>query len=118
MLKRFCRVCDKPLIGKQRLFCSEACRKRYARSGQSTTAFVLELAGNGRKLSGNVRDFSNNRTFQVQYTVTFRSNLPGGEWDAGLLNDFMKHRVARIIYEVLIYEHPDWQIEVKAQKPG
>jgi hypothetical protein len=30
-MRGYCVACDKRLVGKQRLFCSDACRKRYKR---------------------------------------------------------------------------------------
>lgn len=116
MINQFCLTCGKLLTGKQRKYCSEAHRKRYERankSGHSLTAFVLKSSGFGRELTGNVRKFSNKRTFEVKFTVIFASNEVPGDWDVGLINDYLKFKVAQIVREVLLYEQPGWEIEVK-----
>lgn len=113
---RICQQCGNQLSGKQRLFCSEACRKRYDRAGQAgqkngqtVSAIVRELGGNVRKLSG----FSNNRMFEVRVTVRFSSNQPPGEWDYGLINEYLRARIAKIVHMVIREEHADWQIRVE-----
>jgi len=44
--------------------------------------------------------------------VKFVSTLPPGEWDKGLLGEYIRRKIAKIVLEVLRYEHPEWDIEV------
>lgn len=100
------------------MFCSDACRTRHARHSEKPdrkltdlTAFVLELTAN-QPLS---TAFSNKRSFQVITTVNFGSNEIPGEWDLGLLSDYLEDRIAKVIAIVLKRENPEWQIQVVLQ---
>lgn len=114
-MTRTCQQCGKQLTGKQRLFCSDACRKKHDRAkpgqepGQDLSAFIRELEANVRKPSG----FTNNRTFDVRLTVRFSSGEPAGEWDRGLIDEYLRAKIARIVKIVLENERKDWQIRVE-----
>lgn len=49
----------------------------------------------------------------MKLTVVFLSNEIPGDWDVGLVNDYLKFKIAQIVREVLLYEQPGWEIEVK-----
>jgi hypothetical protein len=97
--------CGQVLIGKQRKFSSDTCRKRYSRCPQ--------MSANSPQLSGNVRDFSNSRTFQIVLVVCLESNLPSGKWDTGLINVVMRRKIAKLIADYIKSERPNWQISIK-----
>jgi hypothetical protein len=106
-----CQNCEKPLTGKQRQFCSDACRKQSAR--REASANVRELSANVRELSANGRNYCNIRNFIVTVRVTFSSNSQPAEWDCGLINAHIRRRLETKLLEILSDEQPDWKIEVK-----
>lgn len=117
-MKAACQNCQKPLTGKQRLFCSEACRKQYRRRQKSgrkadtaLSLFVREWAASDREQAA----FTNKRTFAVRVLVHFASDQPVGEWDHGLINDYLAGRIAQLIIAYLELEHPEWEIRVEVQ---
>lgn len=113
MPKKFCHCgCGELLTGKQRLFYSEACRKKHARKA---SGFVRESSAFVRESSANRPAFTNKREFTITFTVVFVSGHNPGEWDLGLLDVSTKSEIARIIQNYLEYAHQGWQITVKLE---
>lgn len=83
-LKKLCQVCEEPLTGKQRNFCSGRCQRKFSRLRMSGK--VADLSGNYGKPSENVTDLSaflrqssgleNKHKWQLLFEVHFASN----EW--------------------------------------
>lgn len=88
---------------------------RFRRSGQRLTGLDLIIGEIVRGKTGNSADFLNKRTFEVRLTVKFASDEPPGDWDKGLLDNYIKRTIGLVVHKVLVYEHPDWQIEVKVE---
>lgn len=112
MTNRVCVSCSKPLTGKQRQFCSDACRTRYNRRDRKSTGltgFYRELTENQPKINR----FTNKRSFDLKLTVKIDSDLQPGEWDAGLIDGNIRAKIAQIVREMLIYELKEWRIVVK-----
>jgi hypothetical protein len=111
--------CKKILTGKQRLFCSDACRMRYGRgrekSEQKSEQECSVLFANRSVLTANRSLFTNKREFTITFTVVFVSGHNPGEWDLGLLDVSTKSEIARIIQNYLEYAHQGWQITVKLE---
>lgn len=57
----------------------------------------------------------NKRLFEVKFTVKFESDLPPGEWDRGLINDYVRRRARQVLEAVLLDEHPDWDIKITVE---
>lgn len=108
LINRVCVSCSKPLTGKQRLFCCDACRTRYNRQNdrKSTglTAFDRELTANQPEINR----FTNKRSYDVILTIRAESDFPPGEWDNGLITANIRAKIAEFAQEMLIYEHPGW----------
>lgn len=56
---------------------------------------------------------ANRRLFEVVVKVEFKSQLPKGEWNRALVNDFIKRRVEQVLKAVLEDEHPEWDIQLE-----
>lgn len=111
-MTKFCASCSKTLTGKQRLFCSDACRTRYNRhNDRKSTAFDRELTANQPEINR----FTNKRSFDVTLTIWFESDLPPGEWDNGLITANARSKIAQIVQEMLFYDCPGWKIRVKVR---
>lgn len=116
---KFCQGpgCENKLTGKQRQFCSDACRTRHNRhkGEDEITAFILKTTGNRGANNRITTEYDNKRLFEVKLKVKFLGTTPPGEWDMSLLGEYIRRRIAQIVLEVLKFEHPDWQIEVKVE---
>jgi hypothetical protein len=117
MTKKFCLCgCGCELLGKQRRYASEACRKRYERN--KTSGLSANLSGFvrvDRESSGNRPGFTNKRAFAVTFTIVFVGNSKPGEWDLGLMDVSVRAEMAQIIQNYLEYMHPGWKIRVKIE---
>lgn len=74
-----------------------------------------KLQGYLHGAGGGHRAASNRRLFEVKFQVKFESDLPPGEWDHGLINDYIRRRTRQILEAVLLDEHPDWEIKITVE---
>ena len=114
MIRGYCVGCDSPLRGKQRKWCSEACRKRTERASANRpglTGNVRELGEFVRKSSANVRKPSG---FGVTISVVIEYDHNG--WDANYdgwrLKSEFGRRLNKLIEDAMEVVNHRWTYEV------
>ena len=98
--------CQKKLTGKQRMYCSDRCRMVCKRNPNKKFANV-------RQSFANVREFGNKRTFTIKFSVLFQSDNLLGEWDKGLINKYLRRKLADIALREIQSDYPDWHVEIQ-----
>jgi len=115
--------CNNPLTGKQRLYCSPACGKRYRRQMGPNGP---EWGPNGERMGQNVPEWvqfvgpnrekwdslGNRHTWRVYFDVEIRTDKAEGEWDLGRLNKAIRSQISQILSEYLAWKWPKLTIRI------
>lgn len=120
----FCQACDKPLTGKQRKWCSDACRMRYKRTAASSGPFGpgSGLGSGVRQSFGNVRiSFENGEKNTIQARIIIKYDSQGweAEWDGFVIKTELRSHLRQFLGEILQELFPRWKfggIEVEVKR--
>jgi len=107
---RYCVGCDKPLKGKQRKWCSDACRTRLNRwiaNQPGKTANQPGINDFVRKSTGKDRKSTGNRIVIVAI-VEFDDNDRQHEWDGYTLKTVVKQHLMAYLRDLLAEQFPYW----------
>ena len=123
-VRGFCQGCDKPLTGKQRKWCSDACRMRVKRTAANSGTFSpgSGLVSEVRQSFGNVRiSFANGQknTIQAGIIISFDSQGWEAEWDGFVIKTELKNHLRQFLGQILRELFPKWQfgwIEIEIRR--
>ena len=110
--RSFCITCDKVLEGKQRFYCSDACRKRYKRWSENHPG----MSANETVLSQNRPGLSGNRP-QKRIILTVEVEYETNGYETGREGWVIKQAVrTQTVSELLKWlkeNRPQWTFTVK-----
>lgn len=113
----YCQACDKPLTGKQRKYCSDACRMRFNRSVRSQ---MLENSSENEqgiiKSFGVIRESFGNQpeqTILITLLVEYDTNGYETERDGWVIKTLFRGELMRWVGQTLTTEMPKWSFKVK-----
>lgn len=112
MQKKFClrEGCGEVLTGKQRMFCSEACRSRYNR--QQAKAYA------GRTVLNANRTVLTERQVEIRLSILVVVEVKwGSDFDQSLINKPIRAKMSQFLAAWLAGQHSDCGIlAVKVEK--
>lgn len=110
----FCQLCGKPLAGKQRKWCSEACRLRFVRSNGNErvqTGIERESSRFERELNGFKRE-SNGFAITIGVVIEYDHHGFDAAYDGWKIRSIIGPAIKKLVTEAMRAINHRWKYQI------